>query len=428
MAAAAGGAVLYATEFDGPPHALAGLGVGGGTNGWQAHFCSDSWWVAGGQAMPLTDEGCSCGPGPFGTCHWGTSTAGLNCDGEPLDNAVTVGSPDWSDYTVEAVIRHTDDDAVGVVFRYQNAANYYLLVLSHDLIPDIAGCDAEFDGALLYRIAQGHAEVLVSVEGMSYEPGVETVLRVEVHGNHIAAWLGVGGDGAALEPLFEMEDPSPLTRGAAGLYAYQSGAVGKALGGCPVGAPCGFDSFRVTAETPPPPPDGDGDGVPDGEDNCPQVPNPAQADSDGNGVGDACEPASGADAGSGADGSAGDAAGDAGQGSDAAATPKDSGASGGVGQDGTAQSGSPADGLAGAGGVDGGSGPGRAGRGADVLVPPGVPRGGKVVVEAGGGGGCAGADGPSSLPRAVGWVLLVAWGGAIRRRRRMHCARRAGGA
>jgi hypothetical protein len=36
--------------------------------------------------------------------------------------------------------------------------------------------------------------------------------------------------------------------------------------------------------------DQDNDGVPNGVDNCPQVPNPDQADSNGNGIGDACDP------------------------------------------------------------------------------------------------------------------------------------------
>jgi hypothetical protein len=35
--------------------------------------------------------------------------------------------------------------------------------------------------------------------------------------------------------------------------------------------------------------DSDGDGVPDAVDNCPNTPNPDQADTDGNGIGDACE-------------------------------------------------------------------------------------------------------------------------------------------
>jgi hypothetical protein len=38
-----------------------------------------------------------------------------------------------------------------------------------------------------------------------------------------------------------------------------------------------------------PPVDTDGDGVPDETDNCPTVSNPDQADSNGNGIGDACD-------------------------------------------------------------------------------------------------------------------------------------------
>lgn len=41
---------------------------------------------------------------------------------------------------------------------------------------------------------------------------------------------------------------------------------------------------------PPPAPDRDNDGVPDATDNCPDAANAAQTDSNGNGVGDACEP------------------------------------------------------------------------------------------------------------------------------------------
>ena len=48
-------------------------------------------------------------------------------------------------------------------------------------------------------------------------------------------------------------------------------------------------AFLATPDTPTPPPDSDGDTVTDDKDNCPDVANTDQVDTDGDGVGDACD-------------------------------------------------------------------------------------------------------------------------------------------
>ena len=53
------------------------------------------------------------------------------------------------------------------------------------------------------------------------------------------------------------------------------------------------DEDELVIGTDPLDPDTDDDGVKDGDDNCPTISNPDQADSDGDGIGDTCEGASG---------------------------------------------------------------------------------------------------------------------------------------
>ena len=60
------------------------------------------------------------------------------------------------------------------------------------------------------------------------------------------------------------------------------GAAGGSLVGATIGALIADPEARG--------PDRDGDGVSDRQDNCPDLPNRDQQDSDGDGIGDACSP------------------------------------------------------------------------------------------------------------------------------------------
>jgi hypothetical protein len=70
-------------------------------------------------------------------------------------------------------------------------------------------------------------------------------------------------------------------------YSPQYGIIAIAPATC--GTPVSPTATPPVSSTPTPPSDVDGDGVPDFGDNCPLVSNPDQTDTNGDGIGDACE-------------------------------------------------------------------------------------------------------------------------------------------
>lgn len=410
---AASGAVLFDDGFD-------GTGNLHGDNGWKARYCSDPWARLDGQASAITDDGCTCGGFPPGGCQFAVYTSNGGCGGsEPIDNVVTNGEDGWKDYLLEATFQHSDNDTIGVAFRFKNTGNYYLFIMSHDVAPGPDGCDDDLNGSRLYRIIDSKVTQLVQ-SPLTYVPGQKGRLRVRVEAKAILVEIDVANDGQ-WQTIVSLEDGSQgtLGQGRVGIYAYQSGLADAACNG----APCGFDRVRVLTldEAPDPIPDQDGDGVADFDDNCPETPNTDQADADGDGIGDACdEPDVEPDAGSWPDAGGGDAGG-----ADAGGPSDDAGSAdaGGPGMD---IGGGPGDDAV-AGGDSGGGG-GKPGPGAggdlDANLPPadlfgsepepGAGGGGTLTVSAGdGGGGCASSGSPQALAGAALLLALV----ALRRRR-----------
>ncbi len=116
------------------------------------------------------------------------------------DDAAAQG---WTDYVVDATLRSTDNDGIGIVFRYQDENNYYKLDL-----------DTQTNIRALYKV-QGGVETTLAIEEKGYPFNVEMDLQVAVVGKEIVATLN--GESIFDAPIV---DNNPLIQGTIGLYSY----------------------------------------------------------------------------------------------------------------------------------------------------------------------------------------------------------------
>ena len=211
---------------------------------------------------------------------------------DPVDNLLINGEADWKDYELELRLRNDDDDTMGVVFRYQNTANYYAVWFARDVAPTADGaCDGNFLGARLIKVSASQGAGVVSIlanSKITYQKGKVHAVRMRVEGDSIQVFFDADANGkidAVSERIFNAVDKTHAS-GAIGLYAYQNGADQAP---CSAGG-CWFDDVIVrTIEGAPGPSDSDADGFADTVDNCPQIANPDQNDHDGDKLGDACD-------------------------------------------------------------------------------------------------------------------------------------------
>ena len=118
------------------------------------------------------------------------------CDGfaikqssDPLDPDSIPAYSSWTDYRLTLTIRSDDDDAIGVMFCYQNNDNYYRF---------------SWDSERSYRrlVKQENGEFVVLAEDTArYVPGETYELEVVAHGSVLEIWI----DGS---PIFIVEDVS----------------------------------------------------------------------------------------------------------------------------------------------------------------------------------------------------------------------------
>ena len=190
-----GGSVLFSDDFSGT---LAGWGaaVDEGTNN-----APSNWFIENGVLRETSDI-------------YGGSTSGA--DLPKPGTFFPTGNPAWTDYTFSAWFKNTDDDAVGVMFRYQDSSNYYRFSI-----------DSQRGYRRLVKKVGG-AFTALAEDAFAYQLGQWYNIQVVVSGDTILIYI----DGALWNSVTDASLP------AGGIALYSWGNVGLS-----------FDDARVVEGT-----------------------------------------------------------------------------------------------------------------------------------------------------------------------------------
>ena len=106
----------------------------------------------------------------------------------------------WTDYRLSVYLRSTDDDVIGVVFRYVNPQKYFFFAM-----------DRERKYRRLVRVVEGKHKILAQ-DDFVYVLDRDYLITVEAIGSSLCVYQ----DGA---PVFNVTD-TPITPGTIGLYCW----------------------------------------------------------------------------------------------------------------------------------------------------------------------------------------------------------------
>jgi predicted phosphodiesterase len=147
-----------------------------------------------------------------------------------LGTHIVTGDPAWTDYSLNAIVRSADNDGVGLLFRYRDAANYYRILLMNDPAwsgRDSAGVAVNTPIQRIQKFVDGEPVILAEKKVAQAYPSGFFSLTADVRGDRIVAYLnGV--------EILRVSD-STYAAGRIGLLSYaNAGAY--------------YDSVSVTAE------------------------------------------------------------------------------------------------------------------------------------------------------------------------------------
>lgn len=141
-----------------------------------------------------------------------------------LGSHITTGSVDWVDYSLNAILRSTDDDGIGIIFRYQDEQNYYRILLMND-----AGNSGSVGSPIqrIQKFVDGEPRTLLQNKVTEAYPQGYFSLSADVRGDFIKAYL----NGALIGSVRDT--------------TYQSGKVGLLVY---ANSGARFDSIMVTED------------------------------------------------------------------------------------------------------------------------------------------------------------------------------------
>jgi hypothetical protein len=120
-------------------------------------------------------------------------------------NAYWQAGSGWTDYTTTATIKSTDNDAMGIMFRYQDQNNYYRFTW-----------DKERSSRSLIKVQSGVATVLAQ-DFVPYVTGQEYQVKISAQGRN----LQVSIDGS---PVLSATD-STFSSGTIALYSWANASA-----------------------------------------------------------------------------------------------------------------------------------------------------------------------------------------------------------
>lgn len=103
-----------------------------------------------------------------------------------LGSHIFSGDSSWTDYTFNAVLRSSDNDGIGLIFRYQDAKNYYRVLLMNDAVNSGA---SNSPIQRIQKFVNGEPRTLFQKNVSEAYPSSYFALSVDVRGDSIKAFM-----------------------------------------------------------------------------------------------------------------------------------------------------------------------------------------------------------------------------------------------